>query len=164
MVPPSEVRRRYDDVLGPSQAIALDLLFGLRTCVQGIDKIVARWLGPDALSPGRFQILATLWAADGALPQRDIVKRLDVTRATISVLITALEKDALVVTSSGLTDRRQVSVALTPLGATLIARLVAETTTNLRNAFVALDDQELSALTDQLGRLTQSVNAVSSGK
>ncbi len=164
MVPPAEVRRRYDDVLGPSQAIALDLLFALRSCVQGIDTVVTRWLGPDALTPGRFQILAMLWAADGGLPQREIVRRLDVTRATISGLVAVLQKDALITTKPGPTDRRQVSIALTPAGTALIARLIAETTTNLRAAFADLDDAELAALMTQLNRLTQSVGALSGGK
>ena len=161
VVPPDEVRRRHAEVLDASQIAALDLVFGLRVCAQGMNRLVARWLGPDALRPGRFQVLVVLWSADGPLPQHDIVKRLEVTRATLSELIAGLQKDGLVAVAPDPADRRQLLVSLTPVGLDTIKRLVNSTTTKLRKSLAKFSDEELISLTGRLGMLASAVSAVS---
>jgi DNA-binding MarR family transcriptional regulator len=51
---------------------------------------------PSAGTPARFQILMLLWAARGRdVPHKEIVAALGVTRATVSGLMAALERDSL---------------------------------------------------------------------
>src|ERR1700753_3080494 len=90
LVPPHHIRRRYAEILPADQLSALELLFALRSSVQNIDNALSRWLGSDALTPGRLQVLAVLWSSDAPLPQKDIVAALRVSRATVSALLDGL--------------------------------------------------------------------------
>jgi DNA-binding MarR family transcriptional regulator len=152
LVPPDSVRRRYSEALPPTEALALDALFALRSSVQAVDNVVARWLGDDALTPGRWQILAVLWSHDQPVPQREIVEALKVSRANVSVLVGALQKESLVAAETDPDNGRQVLVALTNDGRTMADRLIRQTATNLRQSF-ALDNEELALLTRLIRRL-----------
>jgi DNA-binding MarR family transcriptional regulator len=97
-----------------------------------------------------------LWAADGPLPQRDIVKALKVSRPTISDLVEVLVREGHVSMASGQEDKRQVLVALTKFGRQMTSRLVEENATRLRQTFGALSDTDLKQLEDLLSRLGES--------
>jgi DNA-binding MarR family transcriptional regulator len=156
-VPPTEVRRRYAEVLTPAQILALDVLFEVRASVQGVDTVLARWLGPDALTPGRFQVLVVLWAADRPVPQRDIVKALDVSRATVSALIEILAADGHIKVKPDPNDKRQVLVELTTTGGATTLRLVRSNTNRLRKTLGTFSDSELRTLADLLLRMNASL-------
>ena len=132
--------------------MALDALFALRSSVQAVDNVVARWLGDDALTPGRWQILAVLWSHDRPVPQREIVEALKVSRANVSVLVGALQKKGLVAAEADPDNGRQVLVGLTTDGRTMADRLIRQTAANLRQSF-ALTDDELELLTGLVRRL-----------
>jgi DNA-binding MarR family transcriptional regulator len=153
MVPPDDVRRRYAHVLPPSEALALEVLFALRSSVQGVDNMLSRWLGSDALTPGRLQVLVVLWARETPTPQREIVEALKVSRATVSGLIETLIEEGHAAAISSANDRRQVLVALTPSGRDITERLVRENGKRLRGAFGNLKDDELRVLAGLLNRL-----------
>jgi DNA-binding MarR family transcriptional regulator len=152
LVPPDFVRRRYDAVLPPGEALALEALFALRSGMQALDTIVARWLGDDALTPGRWQVLAVLWSRDAPVPQREIVGALKVSRANVSMLVDALRAEGHVEATPDPADGRQVLVSLTSRGRAVTDRLVRETAGKLRGS-LALDDDELRALADLMTRL-----------
>lgn len=153
MVPPDALRRRYAEVLPASDVLALEVLFTLRSSVHAVDNTLARWLGSDAVSPGRFQVLALLWCAEIALPQRDIVDAMRVSRATVSDLIDALVREEMVVTNPCDSDRRRVLCRLTEAGRAATQRLICDNATRLRESFGGLSDAELMTLTGLLGRL-----------
>ena len=152
-VPPDHLRRRYAEILPASDVLALEMLFTLRSTVQVVDNTMARWMGSDAISPGRFQVLALLWSGTDAMPQRDIVAALRVSRATVSDLIEALVREAMVATEPSSTDRRQVLCRLTEEGRAATERLIRSNATRLRESFGGLSDAELVTLTSLLGRL-----------
>jgi DNA-binding MarR family transcriptional regulator len=156
-VAPDEVRRRYAELLAPGQIIALDVLFGLRTTVQGLDTVLARWMGRDALTPGRFQVLVVLWAADRPVPQRDIVKALDVSRATVSALIEILVDAGHIKVKPDPNDKRQVLVELTKAGRATTLRSVKSNADRLRKTFGTLTDADLRTLVGLLLRLNASL-------
>ncbi len=156
-VPPNDVRRRYAEILAPTQVLAIEVLFGLRASVQGVDTVLARWMGPDALTPGRFQVLAVLWAAGRAVPQREIVKALDVSRATVSALVDILVTAGHVAVRPDGQDKRQVLVELTDSGRATTLRLVKLNATRLREALQPLSDADLSALIDLLARMKSAL-------
>jgi DNA-binding MarR family transcriptional regulator len=152
LVPPDFVRDRYRDVLPPGDALALEALFALRSGVQALDNVVARWLGDDALTPGRWQVLAVLWSRDEPVPQREIVVALKVSRANVSMLVDSLQREGHVEAAPDPADGRQVLVSLTPAGRAITDRLMRETAGKLRRS-LALDDDALRALTDLMTRL-----------
>ena len=156
MLPPENVRRRYAAALPSDQMLALETLFALRAAAQGVDNELSRRLGIDALTPGRWQVLVVLWAADGPLPQRDIVNALKVSRPTISDLVEVLVREGHVSVASGQDDKRQVLVALTKFGRQMTSRLVEENAARLRQTFGALSDTDLKQLVDLLSRLGES--------
>jgi len=152
-LPPDEVRRHYDRVLPQGPALAMKVLFALRASIQDLDNRLLGWLGSDALTPGRLQVLMVLLASDQPIPQRKIVQALKVSRATVSDLVEVLRADGHVTTAQGAEDKRQVLVALTSTGRAMTARLARENATHLRNEFAALNDNELKTLADLLTRL-----------
>jgi DNA-binding MarR family transcriptional regulator len=153
MVPPDHIRRRYHDFLPPGHALTLEVLFALRAGVQGVDNALARWLGHDAMTPGRLQVLAVLWARNGPVPQREIVGELKVSRPTVSGLVETLVAEGHVTATPDPSDKRQVLVALTPAGLAMTERLVRDNTERLRETFGALSDDELRTLSQLLRRL-----------
>lgn len=153
LLPPESVRVRYAELLPPGNALALEVLFALRAGVQEIDNTLSRWLGGDALTPGRWQVLVVLWSAKKALPQREIVDALKVSRPTVSALVETLSDEGHVTLTPDREDKRQVLVALTPDGRRMTARLVKENAERLRQTFRSLDDGELRQLVNLMARL-----------
>ena len=152
-MPPNEVRRYYESVLGPGPSQAVKVLFALRACVQTLDNRLLVWLGSDALTPGRLQVLMVLLSRDIPMPQREIVSALRVSRATVSDLVEALRADGHVSIAPGKEDRREVLVALTPTGRVTTARLAHDHADRLRTEFSGLSDRELRTLAELLLRL-----------
>lgn len=151
--PPDKVRRHYDRVLPPGPALAVKVLFALRSTIQDLDNRLAVWLGSDALTPGRLQVLMVLLARDQPIPQREIVHTLKVSRATVSDLVEVLQADGHVTTTQGVEDKRHVLVALTPAGRDMTKRLARQNADQLRREFASLDDDELRTLADLLARM-----------
>lgn len=152
-LPPAEARRRYQQLLPTDQIAAMNVLFDLRAAVQRIDNMLSRWLGDDALSPGRFQVLIVLWAASEPVLQRDIVKALQVSRATVSELVESLAAEGYLSTAQSPDDKRQVLVELSAMGREATARIVRANAARLRAAFGGLTDEDLRTLSATLMRL-----------
>jgi DNA-binding MarR family transcriptional regulator len=153
MLPPENLRSRYEAALPSEHLLALEILFALRASAQGVDNALSEWLGSDALTPGRWQVLVVLWAADGPLPQGDIVKALKVSRPTVSDLVDVLVREGHVSVASGPKDRRQVLVVLTDAGRQMTSRLLKENAARLRQTFAALSDTDLRHLLTLLSLL-----------
>ncbi len=87
----------------------MQALFALRAGAQQIDNALNDWLADTVGSFARFQILMALWTRKGhEIPHTDIVNAMSVTRATVSNLIAALERDGLVKSYSDTEDRRKL--------------------------------------------------------
>ena len=133
--------------------MALEALFTLRSSVQSVENTVARWLGCDAISPGRFQLLALLWSRETAIPQRDLVNALRVSRATVSDLVDGLTREGMISTEPSASDRRQVLCSLTATGRAATERLIRDNAARLREAFSKLSDPDLVRLIELLEAL-----------
>jgi len=153
LVPPDDVRRRYAEVLPQTQVLALETLFRLRSRAQSVDTVLSQWLGSDAVTPGRLQVLAVLWSRQQPLPQREIVKTLKVSRATVSELVETLTREGHVFVKPSDIDHRLIMVELTKTGARFTERLIRENAKRLRKVFCALQDAELKQLIALLDRL-----------
>lgn len=75
-------------------------------------------LRPYGLGPTQWYVLYQL-ATEGATPQRDLVRMLQVERATLTGIVAALVRKGLVEQTPDAADQRQKVLTITPAGATL---------------------------------------------
>lgn len=154
--PPPTVRDALRRRLTGRDLPALGVVFALRITAQQVDNAITEWMADTAGTPARFQILGLLWASEtGDVPHKEIVKALEVTRATVSGLMTALERDGLVKSSVDREDRRNLVATLTPRGRAIVEKAIDSNTASLRAAFATLSADELETLTSLLQRLRQ---------
>jgi DNA-binding MarR family transcriptional regulator len=86
------------------------------------------------------------------VPHRDITATLGVTRATVSELMAALERDGLIRSSADADDQRRLLATLTPEGEA-IGKALEINTTRLRSAFQDMSVIDMTTLTTLLSRL-----------
>ncbi len=140
---------------------ALDVVFALRMTSQQVDNTITDWMADTAGTPARFRILALLWASGaGGVPHKEIVKALEVTRATVSGLMTSLERDGLVKSTVDRDDRRNQIAALTSRGRTILEKSIDTNFASLRAAFSTLSVDDRATLMSLLQRLRQGFSAV----
>jgi DNA-binding MarR family transcriptional regulator len=140
---------------------ALGVVFALRTTAQQVDNAISEWMTDTAGTPARFQVLGLLWASEATgVPHKEIVKALEVTRATVSGLMAALERDGLVKSSVDHDDRRSLIATLTPRGRAVVEKAMEVNTAPLRAACTTLSVDELATLTSLLQRLRQGFIAI----
>jgi DNA-binding MarR family transcriptional regulator len=154
--PPPAVAEALRSLLSGRELQAFGAVFAVRTTAQRIDNAVTEWMADTAASPARFQILMVLWAARGrGVPHKEIVATLAVTRATVSGLMTGLERDGLVTSAAATDDRRNLVARLTRKGEAVVQKALEINKTRLRAAFAALSSDELTTLTTLLQRVQQ---------
>jgi DNA-binding MarR family transcriptional regulator len=135
---------------------AFGALFAVRATAQRIDNAVTEWMADSAATPARFQILMLLWAARGrGVPHKEIVAALGVTRATVSGLMAALERDGLVTSVVASDDRRNLLAGLTHKGEAIIEKAIKANRARLRTALSAVSSDEVMTLTTLLERVRQ---------
>src|SRR5580704_5982312 len=135
---------------------ALDVVFAVRMTAQQMDNAITEWMADTAGTPARFQIMVLLWASEGGgVPHKEIVKALEVTRATVSGLMASLERDGLVKSSVDRDDRRNLIATLTSRGRTIVEKAIDSNVTSLRAALAPLSANEQATLTSLLRRLRQ---------
>jgi len=143
---------------------AYGALFVVRTTAQQMDNAISEWMAGSAATPARFQILMVLWAARGrGVPHKEIVAALGVTRATVSGLMAALERDRLVTSAVASDDRRNLLASLTPKGEAIVEKAIETNRARLRTAFTALSSDELTTLTTLLERVRQGFSVSADG-
>jgi DNA-binding MarR family transcriptional regulator len=159
--PPPTVKQALRKRLAWQDLPALDVVFTLRMTAQQVDNVVTEWMADTAGTPARFQILGLLWASGaGGVPHKEIVKALEVTRATVSGLMTSLERDGLVKSAVDRDDRRNQNASLTSRGRAIFEKSIDTNLASLRAAFATLSADEQATLTSLLQRLRQGFIAV----
>jgi DNA-binding MarR family transcriptional regulator len=154
--PPPTVMEALRHRLTGRNLPALEAVFALRMTAQQVDNTITEWMADTAGTPARFQILTLIWASGaGGVPHREIVKALEVTRATVSGLMGALERDGLVKSTVDRNDRRNLIATLTPRGRAIVEKAIDSNAKPLRAAFAILSVDELETLTSLLQRLRQ---------
>lgn len=133
---------------------AFGVVIALRMAAQQMENAITEWMSDNAGSPARFQILSLLWASEsGGVPHKEIVQALQVTRATVSGLMAALERDGLVKSVTARDDRRNLIANLTSRGRTMFEQAIDRNVASLRAAFATLSGDELATLDALLQRL-----------
>ena len=151
--PPDFLIQAYAEELPIDTFLSIRLLFALRNAVHRVNADLAQWLGPDALSPGRMQTLMILWAKKGPVLQRDLVRALGVSRASVSELIALLARDGLAETRPDPEHGRRVYVEPTPQGLDMAGRQIRENGQRLDTALGKLSQEEKRGLIDRLNAL-----------
>ena len=137
-----------------------EALFVVRSTAQQMDNTISEWMADSAATPARFQVLTQLWAAKGrGLPQKDIAAAMGVTRATVSGLMAALERDGLVTSIVASDDRRSCLASLTRKGEAVVEKAIESNKARLRAAYTMLTPDELTTLTTLLERFRQGFSA-----
>jgi DNA-binding MarR family transcriptional regulator len=146
--------------LSEQEQLMLGTVFVVRATAQQLDNAVSGWMADTAATPARFQILAQLWAAKGrGVPQKEIATAMGVTRATVSGLMAALERDGLVASTVASEDRRSLLARLTRKGQAIIEKALEANVVRLRAAFAGMSPDELTILTALLARVRQGFSA-----
>ncbi len=122
-------------------------------------------LRPFDLGPTQWYVLYQL-ATAGATAQRDLVRMLQVERATLTGVVTALVRKGLVEQAPAATDQRQKVLTITPAGAALwrelpdpIALILETAFDGVAEADIATTVRVLRKATDRLTDLLTKVNA-----
>ena len=138
----------------------MQALFALRAGAQQMDNALNEWLVDTAGSFARFQILMALWVAKGQeIPHSDIVRAMGVTRATVSGLMTALERDGLVKSYSNKEDRRKLTARLTTKGEASVKKAFETSLSRFRGVLVSFSAADLTHLVTLLHRIGDSFAA-----
>ena len=158
--PPPAVAVALRSRLSEREQQMLGAVFAVRSTAQQMDNTVSEWMADTAASPARFQILVQLWAAKGrGVAQKEIAAAMGVTRATVSGLMAALERDGLVTSAVAGNDRRSLLASLTRKGEATVERAIETNRAMLRKALVALSPDELTTLTTLLERVRHGFSA-----
>lgn len=159
--PPPTVKEALRTRLPRQDLPAFGAVIALRMTAQQVENAVTEWMADTAGTPARFQILALIWASGAAgVPHKDIVQALQVTRATVSGLMAALERDGLVTSAVDRDDRRNLIAHLTSRGQATFEKAIDRNLTSLRAAFATLSANELRTLEALLQRLREGFAAV----
>jgi DNA-binding MarR family transcriptional regulator len=151
--PPPAIVQRIRQGLSQREAKGLETLFTLRATAQHVDNAISEWMAGSVGSVARYQILMALWATQGkGMPHKDIVAALGVTRATISGLMAALQRDGLVTSQVEREDRRKLIARLTEKGETVIRKQHGINLAKFRTVFASLSLEDLASLTALLDR------------
>ena len=128
-------------------------MFALRGTAQQIDNAVNERM---AGSLARYQILMAVRATKGAgISHKDIVEAMGVTRATVSGLMAALEREGLVKSSVDTGDRRKLIARLTAKGQIVVEEAFGVAIARFGRLFAAFSREELMTLTALLNRVRE---------
>ncbi len=140
----------------------LELRVWLRalTCVQMVESAIRAKLRAefDTTLP-RFDVLAQLDAAEGALTMGALSARLMVTSGNVTGLIDAMESEGLVARRRHPSDRRSTLIAMTPAGRGLFDRMAPAHAGWIEAMMAEMTDAEVRQLLLLLGRLKHSAGA-----
>jgi DNA-binding MarR family transcriptional regulator len=158
--PPPAIMEEIRGHLSAREVQGMEALFALRATAQHVDNVVGEWMAGTVGSIARYQILMALWATKGdGIPHKDIVEAMGVTRATVSGLMAALEREGFVKSTVDRDDRRKLIARLTPRGEAVIKKAFEVNLARFRSLFASLSSTNLTHLTAMLNRVRESFAA-----
>jgi len=158
--PPPAVMEKIGQHLSERELQGLRTVFTLRATAQHVDNAISEWMAGSVGSVARYHILMALWASKGkGISHKHIVAAMGVTRATVSGLMTALERDGLVKSQVDGEDRRKLIAQLTANGEAVIKKQHELNLVRFRAVFSSFTSEELSSLTALLHRFREAFAA-----
>jgi len=158
--PPPAVMQKIRQHLSEPELHGLRTVFTLRATAQHVDNAISEWMAGSVGSVARYQILMALWASKGkGISHKHIVAAMGVTRATVSGLMAALERDGLVKSQVDVEDRRKLIARLTAKGEAVIKKQHELNLVKFRAVFSSFPSEDLSSLTALLHRFREAFAA-----
>ena len=162
--PPPGVLQKIRGQVSEEEMRGLQAVFALRAAAQRLDTALDEWLGGTAGSFARFHILMALWAAEEhGIAHKDIAATMSVTRATVSGLMAALEREGFVKSETAPDDRRKLIAQLTARGRTVVKQAFEASMARFRAVFASLSAPELAELTALLQRFRDGFTETRAG-
>lgn len=134
--------------LVPGDPLAHRALDSLLRAESSVRRRLSSDLEREGVSASGFSVLVVLATAGGELGLRTLRLRLRTSKANATEVVDTLEARRLVARRRLPTDRRTVSVLLTPLGRELVDRIFPEHTERVATAFAVLDEDEKRSLAE----------------
>jgi len=105
---------------------AVETLLTLQDALHAINRRLDDFFAAYGLTQGRFSVLTLLMDAPDGLRPSELADQSGVTRATMTGLLTGLERDGLVRRTHGGSDKRTALIKLTPVAQGLMEGLLSE--------------------------------------
>ena len=121
-------------------------------------KIAAHFRSQFDISTARFDTLAQLHAAGGAMTMGALSSQLMVTSGNVTGLIDGMVADRLVRRRPHATDRRSVIITMTPAGRRLFAKVRSALSRWIDAAMGDMSETELAQLIELFGKLKHSAD------
>jgi DNA-binding MarR family transcriptional regulator len=154
----SPPRGDYESGVSTADRLELRVWLRLLTCANLIETGVRQKLHQaHAMTLPRFDILAQLHRADGALSMGELSRRLMVSNGNVTGLVEKLVKEGLVDRRASAGDRRVQMVSLTPKGRRSFEDVARAHRDWIAGMMDGLGRDDLAALHALLARLKQSV-------
>lgn len=116
------------------------------------------------LTSAQWGVLHTLQRARlegiNELPLADLVGRLRVRPPSVTTVVQKLTAMGLIVGQRSAVDQRAKSIALTPAGRKLVARVLEQRGVQIERVFGCLSDEECARFTEHLDRLASHLDAM----
>ena len=112
----------------------------------------------------RFDLMAQLDRAPEGLKMGELSRRMMVTGGNVTGITDGLEADGLVERSADVSDRRALRVRLTPAGRRAFRTMATEHERWIVDMFGALNQNQMTVLSDLLGRLKQHLRLEKEGQ
>jgi DNA-binding MarR family transcriptional regulator len=147
---------RLQDSAAADHPQALRLWLRMLTCTQLIETRVRSGLREqfDTTLP-RFDLMAQLERAPDGLKMNELSRRMMVTGGNVTGITDQLVSEGLVLRVPVEGDRRAYRVLLTPRGRQQFSEMATQHMAWIESAFAGLDDAEIDALHQLLGRVKE---------
>jgi MarR family transcriptional regulator, 2-MHQ and catechol-resistance regulon repressor len=139
--------------LAPADPLAHRALESLLRAEAALRRRLSSDLRREGLSAPGFSLLVVLMTAGGELELRALRRRLHISKANATEVISRLEGRRLIERRRLRRDRRAATIVLTSAGRETVERLFPEHSGRVSDAFAALDDEEKRSLTSLCRKL-----------
>jgi MarR family transcriptional repressor of emrRAB len=156
----ADVSAEYPDIDPLALNVYNELTRSMRMLLAQLDK--SAQMRPSGLSAGRNAVLWCVTRYPGAegITPAEIADALDVTRATVTGLLSALEKDGLVERFPSSEDRRRIHVRPTPKARKVIAAEWPRASTDISVAMSELTERDKQQLLKLLAKVRRGARSV----
>jgi MarR family 2-MHQ and catechol resistance regulon transcriptional repressor len=133
--------------LAPTDPLAHRALESLLAAEAAIRRRLSADLRREGLSAPGFSVLIVLVTAGGELELRSLRRRLQLSKANATEVISRLQARGFIERRRLSSDRRAAAIELTPAGRAIAERLFPQHSGRVSHAFAALDESEKRSLT-----------------
>ncbi|MEK4509930.1 MarR family winged helix-turn-helix transcriptional regulator [Paenibacillus sp. FSL K6-2524] len=112
-----------------------------------------RYWQSKGLNGARIRILVEIMKEGGSILPSMLAKKIGVTKSNISLLLTPLENEGLIIRTSHPKDGRKSVISITSEGQSILLRYLPENRQGISEKMKVLDEQELKQLLFLLNKL-----------